>query len=54
MTLMSAKVKAVVKREGHAMPESNSVITLSPSPLVTRSFGGETATDFAYAQNWRM
>jgi len=43
MTLMSTKVKAV-KREGQVMPESNSVITLSPSPMATRSFRGETAT----------
>jgi len=40
MTLMSAKVKAV-KREGQVMPESNSVITLSPSPMATRSFRGQ-------------
>ena len=41
MTLMSAKVKAV-KREGQVMPESNSVMTLTPSPMVTRSVRGET------------
>ena len=45
--VMSAKVKAV-KREGQVMPESNSVITLSPSPMATRSFRGQTATDGSY------
>jgi len=46
MTLMSAKVKAV-KREGQVMPESNSIMTLSPSPMATRSFRGDnTAAEF--------
>ena len=38
-SMTSSKVKAV-KRDGPAMHESNSVITLSPSPLATPSVRG--------------
>lgn len=40
MTLMSTKVKTT-KREGQAMPESNSANTLSPSPIATPSVRGQ-------------
>jgi len=54
MTLMSGKVK-VVKREGQVLPDSNSVITLSPSPLATPSIRGQfQQQERRYVRKWRF